>query len=484
MNETVTPVSKKERAVAFEMSHDSAMLFRLSLELYRGEPLSDRVREYLDSIVPEPAIVLLVGGKEYLHPDNFEAVPLSVVRDSVIENRAGIYRRRLDDNFNGPIQGPELCASLIGKNARGEDLAAGILCPGGWEYDGCNHDLFYSLMSQLRSFYGDFTDSKTVARIISSDDSYSYVIDPVELNVISSTIPAFTGDPDSRNKQRYRANSLIEELLDNNFQIPSEKLSESKFKNLQITRFSIRDHQYLLVSFEFANEKSAIENDTDAVVRLFVHRINNKLAALQTAADQLMLQAGDVIDSDDLILAGVIKTESESVGRIIKRLGEYSRCGKNQDESIDLKKTLDNAVARIRKVRTDASVDYEPMVAKVPFRGDTEQIETALIELLQNAMENGGNVSVKMIFGDEIRISIFNILDRNEIKLFTSSTFDPFEPFRTRHSGKTGMGLCIARRIVAAHNGRIEINKENAAGLRFDICFPAQDKRRELTCEQ
>lgn len=473
MNETVASVSNRESAPTFEMSYDSAMLFRLSLELYRGKPLSDRTREYLDSTVPAPAVILIVEGKRYLHPDHFESVPISVVHNSVIENKEGIYRRRLGDRTDGPIRGNDLCASLIGKNMHGEDIAAGILCPGGWEYDGCIHDGFYSLLSQLRNFYSDFTESKTVARILSPEDSYVYVIDPVELTVIASALPRFHGDGDSLNRQRYRANSIIEELLDNNLQVSSDKLSDSKFKNLRITRFELRDHQYLLVSFELHRENATPEEDSDSMFRLFAHRINNKLAALQTASDQLVLQEGNIIDSDDLILTEVIKTESEMVGLMVRRLGEFCKCSKQEKERFDLRSAVASAVNRVLERYPNGKVDFKRYDSELFITGDFKRLEKAVEELVDNAVYESRPVRVTMTADEEIRISIYNDLDPKGIKIMTSGSFDPFEPFRTTHNEKAGLGLNIARRIVSGHGGRIEIYEENNTGIRCDICFRA-----------
>ncbi len=47
-----------------------------------------------------------------------------------------------------------------------------------------------------------------------------------------------------------------------------------------------------------------------------------------------------------------------------------------------------------------------------------------------------------------------------------------FEPFYSRQSGGTGLGLPIARRIVAAHGGRIEVESAVGQGTRVLIRLP------------
>ena len=47
-----------------------------------------------------------------------------------------------------------------------------------------------------------------------------------------------------------------------------------------------------------------------------------------------------------------------------------------------------------------------------------------------------------------------------------------FEPFYSRKPAGTGLGLTIARRIVAAHDGRIEIESTPGRGTCFTILLP------------
>lgn len=43
---------------------------------------------------------------------------------------------------------------------------------------------------------------------------------------------------------------------------------------------------------------------------------------------------------------------------------------------------------------------------------------------------------------------------------------------RNRETGGSGLGLSIARKIVEAHSGRIEISGDEGKGTSVTVCFP------------
>ena len=51
------------------------------------------------------------------------------------------------------------------------------------------------------------------------------------------------------------------------------------------------------------------------------------------------------------------------------------------------------------------------------------------------------------------------------------SVFQPF--FTTRSGDSTGLGLSVVSRIVALHQGRVELSNRARAGARFELVFPA-----------
>ncbi len=474
MIETISPFQTKETENSLvDNFNDSTVLFRLALELYYGESLSDSSREFLDSMVPEPAIVLLIAGKRYLHPDNFETVPIRLVRDSVIENRAGIYRRRLHDDFPGTMQSPELCASLIGKNRQGEDVAAGILYPNGWNPSGINEDLLYCILSKLRSYYGEFISSSAVSKLTDPGNMYHYAVDSGNMNVIASAEPEIAAFRLKSPDGKPRLDEEVEALLQSNFETSDESFG-LKLKNLQISNFSLQSYKYSLISFEPAEYEKHDRKEIEGLLSHFSHRLNNKLGALTTAADQLASELGETVDEDDVELADIIKSECAYVNRMVYRFSDYIRSGEITLSRLNLVELIRDILSSYKGSSLKRGVEFNLQHDNVEIVGDREQLKTAFKELLDNAVENGKIIKINIARNPRIEISINNDLTEKRYSELTSESFDPFEPFLSLDNRRLGMGLPVAKKIIERNSGTIEFKPEPSTGLTVTVTFPEQ----------
>jgi signal transduction histidine kinase len=126
-------------------------------------------------------------------------------------------------------------------------------------------------------------------------------------------------------------------------------------------------------------------------------------------------------------------------------------------------------VARLRS-QIPFTVDGELPEQAASF--DLAQMEQALLNLLKNAHEAGGedaSVSVKLTrLPQWLRIEV---LDRgsgmNEAVL--QNALVPF--YSTKRNG-TGLGLALTREIVEAHGGRLSMHNREGGGLCVAIQLP------------
>ncbi|MEA2519098.1 MAG: hypothetical protein QOF49_1178 [Chloroflexota bacterium] len=134
-------------------------------------------------------------------------------------------------------------------------------------------------------------------------------------------------------------------------------------------------------------------------------------------------------------------------------------------------------VAGLRPLADRKHITITTTTAAVAFAGDRGRIRQVLYNLLSNAIKftpDGGSISVdETVVASEVSISVSD----------TGPGIAPehqgliFEEFRQvgdsagRREG-TGLGLAVARRLVEAHGGRLDLVSELGKGSRFTAAFP------------
>ncbi len=165
---------------------------------------------------------------------------------------------------------------------------------------------------------------------------------------------------------------------------------------------------------------------------------------------------------------------------MIRRLRDLLRKGSPEYAALDL-----NALAAdvVRLVGGDAAlrnvtIRLQMAPAPAPVKGDRIQIQQVLLNLLLNAMDAMAEVPA------EKRVALVSTAvapEEGSVHLAVRDTGSGlqqgetdriFEPFYTTKTSGMGMGLSIARSIVAAHGGRIWARNNTGAGATFTVSLP------------
>jgi PAS domain S-box-containing protein len=215
------------------------------------------------------------------------------------------------------------------------------------------------------------------------------------------------------------------------------------------------------------------------------HEIKNPLAGIQGAVD-ILIRRREVGDSERVALEGV-RREVVRIDTTVRALLERARPRALKTAQTSLTEVVRRAVvlardhvASIPAHGRKVSVEFEPPSDGIIIPIDGEQIEDAVLNLLINAIEaieKEGRVTVRVSrqSGETIARpegeAVIEVIDTGR-GISEDDLERIFNPFFTKTSGGTGLGLPAVRRIVRAHGGQVEVKSSLGSGSTFTLRLP------------
>lgn len=202
------------------------------------------------------------------------------------------------------------------------------------------------------------------------------------------------------------------------------------------------------------------------------HELKNPLMSIGGFARQLKKYITDEIGERKL---EIILKEVERVEGLIRDLREYHLVKPPLKTQLDLNKLLREVIELFSPIHKDSKITFKTQLAEEPLLvyGNKERLKQVFLNLIQNAfdaVDEGGVIEVTSKAQEgkavvEIRDSGCGLTEE-ELKRI-------FEPFYTTKPKGTGLGLCIAKRIVEEHQGdEIRVESEKGKGTTFRIGLP------------
>jgi signal transduction histidine kinase len=204
------------------------------------------------------------------------------------------------------------------------------------------------------------------------------------------------------------------------------------------------------------------------------HEIRNPLAAIINATTLLGPEATLTADERAATI-GAVRTEPRRLNGILSDFLRFARPGEPKRVDGHLGDVVTHVAALIGERRAGAThlaveTRVDPDVP--PFAFDPDQLTQVLWNVSLNAIE-------AMKGHGRLRIHARREGDEAVIEVADTGPGIPpddlrriFEPFYSKRSGGTGLGLPIARRIVTAHGGRIDVESVVGEGTQILIRLP------------
>ncbi|HVL66823.1 MAG TPA: ATP-binding protein [Vicinamibacterales bacterium] len=216
------------------------------------------------------------------------------------------------------------------------------------------------------------------------------------------------------------------------------------------------------------------------------HEVKNPLAGIEVMSGLLKRQLADNQDAQS-ILADIIK-EAKMANAIVVEVLDFVRPIRLQVEHVAIADVVRDAVAiaESHPQRGDIALDVRVPFDLPDIQGDPHQLRQIFTNLLTNAFEamgGRGRVQIaatllpleeEVAFGSDVHgvPSIQVEVSDNGPGVPPDVMEKMFSPFFTTKPQGSGLGLAIVRKIVDAHDGRIDVSARAEGGTRFRVTLP------------
>ncbi|HEX9186302.1 MAG TPA: ATP-binding protein [Vicinamibacteria bacterium] len=216
----------------------------------------------------------------------------------------------------------------------------------------------------------------------------------------------------------------------------------------------------------------------EAIAAGIAHEVRNPLNALQINLGILEQEISEIVPdrrSHVFEVIGKIAGELRSLDNFVTEFLRFARPPRPALEPVAVRPLLANLVTFIGPECARKRVSLALTVGGGPetVSADPFQLKHAVLNLVLNALQAtppGGAIAIET--GGDDRALEVRVRDSGE-GMSEGVLPRAFDAFFTTREGGTGLGLPIARRIVEAHGGTLDLQSREGEGTLATLSLPA-----------
>jgi len=224
-----------------------------------------------------------------------------------------------------------------------------------------------------------------------------------------------------------------------------------------------------------------IQGEEDMRKRLsndIVHELKTPIAVLSTNIEAIM----DGVYTADEERMSVLLSQTNRLARLVNNLSDLTLLETDNKKSPTGKVDISNVLESIYTVYLPAATDKSIKLQKdfedeLVIDGNEDRLLQVFINIVSNSMkytDEGGEIIMRGYSkNNQIICEIEDTgIGINEKDLpFIFNRFYRGDESRSRETGGSGIGLAIAKAVVSAHDGEIEIESKQGEGTKISIIF-------------
>jgi two-component system sensor histidine kinase BaeS len=210
------------------------------------------------------------------------------------------------------------------------------------------------------------------------------------------------------------------------------------------------------------------------------HELRTPLATLQSHMEAM-------IDGIWESSADRLKSCHEEIMRINRMVGDLEKLARYESENLILTKTSFEISELIRHIIRNFENEFMNKGIDIEFTGEEEIVEAdkdkisqVIINLISNAVKytpQGGTVQVLVKGSHDVAEIVVKDTGKGIPPEDLPHIFERFyraDKSRNRMTGGAGIGLTIAKAIIEAHKGKVQVKSKVDEGTEFIISLPKQ----------
>ena len=230
---------------------------------------------------------------------------------------------------------------------------------------------------------------------------------------------------------------------------------------------------------ERANALAELDRMKSEFISVVSHELRTPLTSIKGGVSTLSVNYDHLTRAEQMELLSLIGRQSDRLGRLVNQILTVSGIQRGglglEPSAFSLGRVASDAVTLLKRATEDRRVDLD--VTDVEVSGDLERTREVAVALLDNALAFTSGTITLRTFEDAHEASLSVIdegpgMDERKLAALLADPFVQGDSSDTRSVGGIGLSLYIARQVLEASGGRLEVVTSPTSGSAFTMVLP------------